>query len=169
MIRIVRITTDDPLYAQQVDLREAVLLGPLGLTVNAFREIAPDTEDRGEHFVAVFDHPGGDRVVASATLVPPGVDSATERFGKVQQVAVDPQRQREGIGRRLMTAIEARAFGELGLPGLYCHAQIEAVPFYQRMGWQMDDTPFLEAGIEHRRMWIQAPERPGDAEPGAGG
>lgn len=157
MIRIRRISLSDPLYAQEVDLRTRVLLAPIGLDMDDYRRLAPGKEEACEHFVAVFDHPQGERVLGTATLFPPAEGSG-EAFGKIAQVCVDPQRQHEGIGHRLMTAIEARAFGELGLPGLYCHAQLIAIPFYERIGWAVSSDTFLEAGIKHKRMQILAPD-----------
>jgi predicted GNAT family N-acyltransferase len=156
VIRIRRISMSDPLYPQELDLRTRVLLAPIGLDMDDYRRLAPGKEEACEHFVAVFDHPQGDRVLGTATLFvpPPGSD---ETLGKVSQVCVDPQRQNEGIGQKLMIAIEARAFGELGLPGLYCHAQLVAIPFYEKIGWSVSSDVFLEAGIKHRRMEILAP------------
>ncbi|MFK7883084.1 MAG: GNAT family N-acetyltransferase [Phycisphaerales bacterium] len=157
MIRIKRISMDDPLYAQEVDLRTRVLLAPIGFSIKDYYEMAPGREERCEHFVAVFDHPTGETVLAAATLLPPETGSQ-DPFGKVMQVCVEPQRQNEGIGGKLMIAIEARSFGELGLPGLYCHAQLVAVPFYDRLGWIIASDLFLEAGIKHRRMEVGAPD-----------
>lgn len=157
MIRIKRISMKDPLYPQAVDLRTRVLLTPIGMTMDDYHAMAPGREERFEHFVAVFDHPTGDRVLGTAALLPP--DGTTEEaFGKVAQVCVDPQRQNEGIGQRLMIAIEARAFGELGIPGLYCHAQLVAIPFYEKIGWRTNSDIFVEAGIKHKRMEIPAPD-----------
>lgn len=155
LIRIKRITMTDPLYAQEVDLRTRVLLAPIGYSIQDFYAMSPGREERCEHFVAVFDHPQGARVVGTACLVPPAGD---EPLGKVMQVCVDPQRQNEGIGQRLMIAIEARAFGELGFPGLYCHAQLVALPFYEKLGWLVASDQFLEAGIKHKRMELAAPD-----------
>ena len=163
MITVQRISTDDPLYTQEVALRESVLLEPVGLDLSGYVELTGRPESDCEHFVALTPHTGGDRVVGAATLVVPA-DGAREPFGKVQQVCVDPQRQGEGIGTRVMIAIEARAFAELGFPGLYCHAQLAAIPFYERLGWSAGSEIFLEAGIEHKRMEIRA-ARP-SAEPG---
>ncbi len=160
MIRIRRISTQDPLYPQAVDLRTRVLLTPIGLSFDDYLALAPGREGRYEHFVAVFDHPTGDRVLGTAALLP--ADGTTEEaFGKVAQVCVDPQRQNEGIGQRLMIAIEARAFGELDIPGLYCHAQLIAIPFYEKIGWRVSSDVFVEAGIKHKRMQIQAPDPSG--------
>lgn len=157
MVRIRRISMQDPLYPQAADLRTRVLLTPIGLTIEDFYAMAPGREERFEHFVAVFDHPAGERVLGTAALLPPDQD-ATEPYGKIAQVCVDPQRQNEGIGQRLMIAIEARAFGELEYPGLYCHAQLVAIPFYEKIGWTVSSDVFLEAGIKHKRMEIAAPD-----------
>lgn len=157
MIRIRRITMSDPLYAQAVDLRTRVLLAPIGMTIDDYRRHAKGAEERCEQFVAVFDHPAtGDHVVATATLLPPEGSGEAGGLGKVSQVCVDPQRQNEGIGQKLMAALEARAFGELGLSGLYCHAQLVAIPFYERIGWGSSSEVFVEAGIKHRRMEVAA-------------
>jgi predicted GNAT family N-acyltransferase len=68
------------------------------------------------------------------------------------QMAVDNQRHGEGIGTRLVVAIERRAFGELGLSELFCHARDTAYGFYSSLGWEFDSETFLEANIPHRRM-----------------
>ncbi|MEM9373196.1 MAG: GNAT family N-acetyltransferase [Planctomycetota bacterium] len=164
MIRIKSISMDSPMYAQAVELRTRILLAPIGFSIQDYYDMSPGREERSEHFVAVIDHSGGERVVGTATLLPPR-DGENERFGRVQQVCVDPQRQNEGIGRRLMIAIEARAFGSLELPGLYCHAQLVAIPFYDRLGWSVASDTFNEAGIKHRRMEVGAP--PADVSGGA--
>lgn len=164
MIRVRRITMDDPLYAQEVDLRTRVLLSAVGWTIQDYLDEEPGREEACEHYVAVADHPEGERVVGVAMLQLPEGEGAQAR-GKVVQVAVDRQLQSQGIGRRVMVAIEARAFagpdaGGLGLRGLYCHAQITAISFYERLGWRSESDLFLEAGIEHRVMGIASPEHP---------
>ncbi len=78
-------------------------------------------------------------------------------FGKLMQMAVDPQRQGEGIGRRIVIEVESEAFGDLGLEGLFCHAQLSAVSFYERLGWAAEGEEFEEAGIPHRKMVITRP------------
>jgi len=161
VIRIQRITMDHPLYKQAVALRTAVLLKPLDMTIEDYYNMAPGREEKCEHFVAVINHPQGDqtkeRVVGAATLYPPQPGS-DETSGKVQQMCVDPQRHGEGIGTNLMIAMEVRAFTELALPGLYCHAQIAAMPFYEKLGWEVGSDIFQEAGIDHKRMQILTPQ-----------
>lgn len=155
MIDYRTITTDDPLYGQLCDLRESVLLRPLGKDMPWFRRHYPQVDDRAEFFAAVTEHPSGPRVIGCVLLIP---DYPETGVGKLMQMAVDPQRQGEGIGRRLVIELESRAFGELGLREVFCHAQNTAIGFYDRLGWRTDPEEFEEAGIPHHRMWISQPE-----------
>ncbi len=123
MVKIKHISMDNPLYEQEKALRVAILLEPIGYSFEDYLAMAPGREAQSEHFVAVVDHPSGERVVGTATLFI-REDEHKQKIGKVQQVCVDKQRQGEGIGRKLMIAMEARGFGELGLTNLYCHAQL---------------------------------------------
>lgn len=160
MISIRQITRDDPLYPQEVALRESVLLGPIGLDLQKFKDLFPGAEEQFEHFVAVFDHPSGPRVVGTALLLPNYPDPGV---GKLMQMAVDLQRQGEGIGTRLVVAIERRAFGELGFKELFCHARDTAYGFYSSLGWQFISDTFLEANIPHRKMSMRPPAEPAEA------
>lgn len=152
MVRIERIQPDHPLYAQECALREQVLLRPVGCDMDRFRVEYPGMEEGFIHFVAVVDHPTGPRVVGTALLFPNYPEPGT---GKVMQVAVDLQRQGEGIGRNLIIAIESHGFGRLGLREIFCHSQLSAVEFYERLGWVADEGIFMEMGIGHRRLAIR--------------
>jgi predicted GNAT family N-acyltransferase len=157
-----RITRSDPLYQQERDLREEVLLAPIGYDLPRFLRDFPGLEEKFEHFVAVDRQPTGERVVGCATLLP---NHPARGVGRLMQMAVNPQRQGEGIGTRLVVAVESRAFGELALQELFCHAQIVAAPFYERLGWAADGDKFMEAGIPHRRMFLRPPPEPADETP----
>lgn len=150
--RIQRINTDHPLYRQECLLREDVLLGPIGYDMDRFRSEFTGVEEKFEHFVAVVDQTGGTRVIGCAALLPnypvPGV-------GKLMQMAVDRQRQGEGVGRSLVSAVEARAFGELGLTELFCHSQTGVKGFYESLGWRAETDEFTEAGVPHRKMVLR--------------
>ncbi|MBL0927861.1 MAG: GNAT family N-acetyltransferase [Phycisphaerales bacterium] len=149
MIHVQRIDRQHPLYEQERDLRERVLLGPIGLTFDAFEGLFPGFEDRFLHFVAVFAHPKGPRVVGCALLLP---DYPQPGVGKLMQMAVDPQRQHEGLGSRLVAALEQHAFTHLGISELFCHSQEAAKRFYEKLGWTAEGERFTEAGIPHFKM-----------------
>ncbi|MBC7836115.1 MAG: GNAT family N-acetyltransferase [Phycisphaerales bacterium] len=154
MITIRSITTDDVLYRQECDLRESVLLRPIGMDMAALAAEFPGFEERFEHFVALLDHPTGERVIGCVTLLP---GYPQPRTGKLMQMCVDAQRQGEGIGRRLVAALERRAFGELGLSSLYCHAQLTACGFYHNLGWVSSGPVFDEGGVAHQKMLFEPP------------
>jgi len=151
VIEIRHITRHDSLYEQACQLREQVLLRPLDKDIAWFEREYAQLEQRAECFVAVLNHPAGSRVVGVVLLVP---DYPEPGVGKLMQMAVNPQRQGEGIGRKLVVALEVRAFGEIGLTQVFCHAQNTAIGFYERLGWATDPEEFFEAGIPHHRMWI---------------
>lgn len=153
VIQVRRITMSDALYAQECALRESVLLKPIGFDMARFRREFP-YEEAFEHFVAVFAHPSGPRVVGCATLL---VNHPEAGVGKLMQMAVDPQRQGEGIGKKIVAEIERRAFGDLGLKKLYCHARDNAFGFYASLGWTFASDVFMEAGLPHKTMEFQPP------------
>ena len=68
--------------------------------------------------------------------------------GKFGRVAVLAEERRGGVGTALMRAVHALAAGA-GLPAVWCHAQLSAVPFYERLGYRRDGEAFEEAGIAH--------------------
>jgi N-acetylglutamate synthase-like GNAT family acetyltransferase len=158
VIRTRRIDRQDSLYPQAVALREEEILRPLRLTMAEFHTIFPKVEEKLEHFVAVVDVLGKPRVIGSASLLP---NDPVAGIGRMMQMAVHRQRQREGIGTMLVAALEKRAFGELGLKELYTHVPVPSIGFCQSLGWQIDSDEFSEAGVPHRRMIVRAPD-PGD-------
>jgi predicted GNAT family N-acyltransferase len=71
--------------------------------------------------------------------------------GKVGRVAVLSAHRRRGIGAALMEQLHALARAR-GLPRLWCHAQLSAVPFYEQLGYEASGAVFVEADIDHVRM-----------------
>lgn len=71
--------------------------------------------------------------------------------GKVGRLAVLRSARRDGVGRALMERLHAIA-REHGATTLWCHAQLTAVPFYERLGYRSSGPTFDEAGIDHVRM-----------------
>jgi predicted GNAT family N-acyltransferase len=71
--------------------------------------------------------------------------------GKIGRIAVLPGLRGRGIGTLILGRLleEAR---RLGIREPCLHAQVQAVPFYERLGFARKGDVFDEAGIPHVRM-----------------
>ena len=70
---------------------------------------------------------------------------------KAERVAVEQRFRRRGVGQALMEAIESWA-RQQHLEHLQLNAQLTALPFYRRLGYQAEGAIFQDAGIPHRRL-----------------
>ncbi len=71
--------------------------------------------------------------------------------GHIGRMAVLAPYRNSGIGTRLLETLIARAL-ENGLAQVFLNAQVQAVPFYRRLGFDPVGEVFDDAGIPHRRM-----------------
>lgn len=71
--------------------------------------------------------------------------------GKVGRLAVLRANRGHGIGGALMQALHEIA-QQHELDAVWCHAQLRAVPFYERLGYVAAGDIFDEAGIDHVAM-----------------
>lgn len=126
------------LYNEVVELRDRVLRKPLGLHFTPEQLAA----ERGYVHLAISE---GCEIVACLQLFAQEDDVA-----RVKQVAVAPERQGEGLGRRIMLAAESVA-GAMGATQVVLHAREGAYEFYLRLGYSPEGEPFDEIGIRH---WV---------------
>ena len=70
---------------------------------------------------------------------------------KLERVAVRSEYRLLGIGRLLMARALADAKEE-GYGTAVLNAQIQAGPFYEKLGFRAEGGEFLEADIPHHRM-----------------
>ncbi len=75
--------------------------------------------------------------------------------GKIGRMAVLPQWRGRGIGSALLRLLIRTARKE-NLPTPYLDAQTQALAFYQKHGFEAFGEEFMDAGIPHRRMRLQA-------------
>lgn len=69
-------------------------------------------------------------------------------FGRV---AVAKTARGQGLGSEMIKRL-AKYLAQKGASALYCHAQLQAKPFYDRLGFKPQGAEFMEAGIPHVLM-----------------
>lgn len=74
-----------------------------------------------------------------------------QKDGHLGRIAVLKQWRKQGVGRALVDFLAEIAKAE-GLFQVYLNAQMQAVPFYEELGFCPESSTFYEAGIEHCRM-----------------
>lgn len=94
------------------------------------------------HFVGTMDG----EPVTTARLRPLG-----NGIGKVERVATLASARGNGHAQKIMLDIECVA-KEQALNTLKLGAQLTALPFYERLGYEAYDDEFLDANIPHRMM-----------------
>lgn len=138
-MELIFIDAAHPLYPQELELRYQVLRAPLGFDRS---QVKFPFDAQSLHLVAVEDG----RVVGCVLFHP-----EAPHTGRLFQMAVDPTRQKGGLGARLVRALEERLRGQ-GLEEITLHARAHVVGFYEKLGYAVYGEPFEERGIPHRYM-----------------
>ena len=142
MISVQRIKINNPLYEEERELRNKILLRPIGVPDNAWEM----HDEKSWHFVAIDDN----KVIGCVVLVP--LDDKNNMVQLIQ-MAVEDSYQRKGIGKKMV--LELVEFSKsTGIKQIVCHAREDAVQFYLNMDFEIYDEAFEEVGILHRHMRI---------------
>lgn len=72
-------------------------------------------------------------------------------IGKAERICILPEYRGKGAGRLVMEAVEAHAQAQHA-PALKLDAQVHAIPFYERLGYEVISDEFMDAGIPHKSM-----------------
>lgn len=121
-------------------------LADMGFRYWGTHQTVEDTQKRisgGECFVALLDS----EIAGTILLIPPEKTGHHRRYdhpnvASFHQFAVDPLRQKQGIGSKLLETIEKRA-AQLGATELACDTAEGAghlIRFYQKRGFRQVDT-----------------------------
>ena len=138
--RIREINTEDPAYPLVWELRDAVLRRPLGHSLH-------NDDTSHDHLERIFiAEDNTNRVVACVMLRP-----LPESAFKLRQMAVLPEVQGSGIGKKLVEAAEAAVWAS-GAKRIEMHARAVVLPFYEKLGYVAEGETFSEVGIAHRFM-----------------
>jgi predicted GNAT family N-acyltransferase len=95
-----------------------------------------------------------DPLCRHALLLMDGAPVATGRLeadGHIGRVAVLSAHRSQGIGRQILRFLENMA-REAGLKRVYLGAQLQAMSFYEKLGYLPYGNVFIEAGIAHQHM-----------------
>lgn len=125
-------------HAQLVQLRVAVFVNEQGVP----EELEVDEFDTDCLHVKALDI--DDRFIGTARLLPAGY---------IGRMCVHRDYRHLGVGSRMLERLltEAR---KRGYKKLMLHAQLSALPFYHRFGFEADSDIFIEAGIDHQHMTL---------------
>lgn len=103
-------------------------------------------EDTSVHFVAL-DH-GGAPIGSARWRV-------TDKGCKLERFAVKKSWRRKGVASTLVQAVLDDIVATKGTGNyLYMHAQLDAMPLYQKFGFQKKGEMFTECNIQHYTMYL---------------
>ena len=117
-------------------LRHTVFVEEQGVPV----DLELDGEDASAWHAAAFSDDG--KLIGTGRML---------GSGKIGRIAVSQSMRRQGIGRALLDALVTEA-KRLKLEEVSLGAQLPAVSFYERAGFEAYGDVFLDAGIDHRMM-----------------
>lgn len=142
----IRAATADDVIA----LRHAVLRAGLPRDTAIF---AGDEDPAARHFVALADESSG--IIGCVTLHPSTFDG--EPAWQLRGMAVAPDMQRQGIGARLLEAVQEAVAADPERRLLWCNARVPASGFYERHGWRVVSAVFE---IPHAGPHVRMTRRP---------
>ena len=131
--------TTSAIYKDALKIRYAVFVNEQGVSEE---EEIDSLEDKTEHVVLYVDG----KPVATARIYNLG-----ENTFKVQRVAVHKDARGIGYGAVIMTEAEKRIH-ELGGHKVTLGAQNSAIPFYEKLAFNVEGEEFMDAGIPHHTM-----------------
>ena len=136
---IMQIDYGTPEYDQMVKLRDEILRRPLGLIYTP-EDLEPDKKDI---LIGAFDD---GRMLGCCILRAEGKGTI-----RLRQMAVKNNQQGKGIGQQIMRFAETVA-RDKGYKVLSMHARDTAIGFYEKQGYKVVGSGFLEVTIPHHKM-----------------
>ena len=99
-------------------------------------------ENTSDHYLATFEGK------------PAGVARwrETDKGVKLERFAVLPEFRNKAVGSHVLKAVLADVLPKHSDKTIYLHAQLPAIPFYTRHGFEKTGPQFSECDIEHFKM-----------------
>ncbi len=137
-LKIIKVTSEKE-YKQCLNIRRAVFIEEQG--VDEVIEVDKYEKD-AVHFLALI----ADQPVAC------GRYRKDKNYLKFERIATLASYRKKGIGKAIMQFMQKTAVRDYPEYTPYMHAQFDAVPFYEKLGWRPIAEPFFEADIKHIAM-----------------
>lgn len=155
-LRIARTTASGPAFEAGRAIRRRVFVEEQSVPESLEWD---GLDEDAEHFLA-WRAGDGDAPDAAGAALGTARLRIVEGEAKAERVAVLRSARRAGVGAALMAALEDRARA-LGLRRMRLNAQVDALPFYEGLGYAATGPVFEEAGIDHRAMHKSLDPEPG--------
>ena len=126
-------------YQAEYALRHEVLRVPIGLSLHDENL----SHERDQLHFGLFEDGKLVACVIAVLLLP--------NEAKIRQMAVSPEHQGQGCGRRIIEDLEQH-LASRGVTHFSMHARMSAVGFYEKLGYTRIGKEFPEVGIPHIRM-----------------
>jgi predicted GNAT family N-acyltransferase len=112
--------------------------------------IERDAEDAKAYHVLAFQ---GGHAIGTGRLVmlPQPPEGQTGTWAQIGRMAVLQAHRKAHVGSKLLDTLETEA-RKRGVSGIMLHAQLFALEFYKKRGYEPVGSVFMEAGIEHLEM-----------------
>ncbi len=134
-----RIASDSADYSKVVQLRALVLRQPLGLQFS-MHDLKSDQHEL--IFALMLKNKPAACVQARAL---------SKTHVKLRQMAVTPDYQRQGLGKKLIQKVEVYLQTQ-GFRDIELNARKTALKFYQKSGYKIASDEFFEIGLPHFKM-----------------
>ncbi|GIN83954.1 N-acetyltransferase [Heyndrickxia sporothermodurans] len=136
-MKVIQVTTEQQLN-DAFNIRKIVFVEEQHVDIE---EEIDQFEDSSDHFVLYDeDKPAG-----------AGRFRILDGIGKVERICILPSYRGKGAGKLIMDAIHQFATDQ-NILKLKLNAQTHAIPFYEKLGYQVVSEEFLDAGIPHKTM-----------------
>ncbi len=140
MLKIIRIDMQHPLYQDERELRNIILLRPIGIPDFGWEMY----DSNSWHFAAVSNS----KIVGCVLLV-----QLDQTLGKSQliQMAVDKNWQGKGVGKQLVNTLikfaKTQRISEIDI-----HSRADVTSFYEALGFNSYGAIFEEVGVQHQHL-----------------
>lgn len=133
-----KLVTNDEELEDAYNVRKVVFVDEQNVPVE---EEIDHLESESKHFV-LYDN---------EEPIGAGRFRTVDEYGKVERICVLKEKRNSGAGNIIMKGIEQFAKSD-GVKKLKLNAQTQAIPFYEKLGYEVVSEEFLDAGIPHKTM-----------------